>query len=148
MATCFSIPTWKVPWTEESGRLQSMGSQRVGHDWAIEHSYFCSGELEIIRLVLWTWKNWKLYWATCRKNFRGEKEVKGVTDRTRTPIGRQWEADRTEQDPSCPWVFQSPATICYWQNLPQLAKGKYGLQSPSCSFRNLDIEGGLEVEKQ
>ena len=25
----------KIPWTEEPGRLQSMGSQRVGHDWAI-----------------------------------------------------------------------------------------------------------------
>ena len=25
---------WKIPWTEEPGRLQPMGSQRVGHDWA------------------------------------------------------------------------------------------------------------------
>ena len=25
---------WKIPWTEEPGGLQSMGSQRVGHDWA------------------------------------------------------------------------------------------------------------------
>ena len=34
MATHFSTLAWKIPWTEESGRLQSMGSQRVGHDWA------------------------------------------------------------------------------------------------------------------
>ena len=27
-----STLVWKIPWTEESGRLQSMGSQRVGHD--------------------------------------------------------------------------------------------------------------------
>ena len=27
---------WKIPWTEEPGRLQSMGSQRVGHDLATE----------------------------------------------------------------------------------------------------------------
>ena len=27
-----STLAWKIPWTEESGRLQSMGSQRVGHD--------------------------------------------------------------------------------------------------------------------
>ena len=27
-----SIVAWKIPWTEEPGRLQSMGSQRVGHD--------------------------------------------------------------------------------------------------------------------
>ena len=35
MATHSSILAWKIPWTEEPGRLQSMGSQRVGHDRAI-----------------------------------------------------------------------------------------------------------------
>ena len=32
MATHSSIPAWKIPWTEEPGGLQSIGSQRVGHD--------------------------------------------------------------------------------------------------------------------
>ena len=32
MATHSSILTWKIPWTAEPGWLQSMGSQRVGHD--------------------------------------------------------------------------------------------------------------------
>ena len=32
MATHSSILAWKIPWTVEPGRLQSMGSQRVGHD--------------------------------------------------------------------------------------------------------------------
>ena len=32
MATHSSILAWKIPWTEEPGRLQSMGSQRVGND--------------------------------------------------------------------------------------------------------------------
>ena len=32
MATHSSILAWKTPWTEEPSRLQSMGSQRVGHD--------------------------------------------------------------------------------------------------------------------
>ena len=32
MAIHSSILAWKIPWTEESGRLQSMGSQRVRHD--------------------------------------------------------------------------------------------------------------------
>ena len=32
MATHCSILAWRIPWTEEPGRLQSMGSQRVGHD--------------------------------------------------------------------------------------------------------------------
>ena len=32
MATQFNTLAWKIPWTEEPGGLQSMGSQRVGHD--------------------------------------------------------------------------------------------------------------------
>ena len=32
MAPHFSTLAWEIPWTEELGRLQSMGSQRVGHD--------------------------------------------------------------------------------------------------------------------
>ena len=34
MAIHSSTIAWKIPWTEEPGRLQSMGSQRVRHDWA------------------------------------------------------------------------------------------------------------------
>ena len=34
MATHSSTLAWKIPWMEEPGRLQSMGLQRVGHDWA------------------------------------------------------------------------------------------------------------------
>ena len=33
MATHASILSWRIPWTEEPGGLQSMGMQRVGHDW-------------------------------------------------------------------------------------------------------------------
>ena len=36
MATHSSILAWRIPWTEEPGRLQPMGSQRVGHDLAIK----------------------------------------------------------------------------------------------------------------
>ena len=34
MATHSSTLAWKIPWMEEPGRLQSMGSHRVGHDWS------------------------------------------------------------------------------------------------------------------
>ena len=34
MATCSSILAWEIPWTEEPGGLQSVGSQRVRHDLA------------------------------------------------------------------------------------------------------------------
>ena len=40
MATHSSILAWKIPWLEESSRLQPMGSQRVGHDWATSRSLF------------------------------------------------------------------------------------------------------------
>ena len=39
MATHSSILAWKTPWTEEPGRLQSMGFQRVKHYW--EHMHEC-----------------------------------------------------------------------------------------------------------
>ena len=40
MAPHSSILAWKIPWMEEPSRLQSMGSQRVGHDWATSLSLF------------------------------------------------------------------------------------------------------------
>ena len=39
-----SILTWKIPWTEESGGLQSMGSQGVRHDLAAEHTMLLSDQ--------------------------------------------------------------------------------------------------------
>ena len=37
MATHFSVPTWKIQWTEEPGRLQSMGSQESDMTWRLNH---------------------------------------------------------------------------------------------------------------
>ena len=37
MTTNSIILAWRIPWTEEPGRLQSMGSQRVGHGWTTKH---------------------------------------------------------------------------------------------------------------
>ena len=50
MATHSSILAWEIPWTEEPGRLESMGLQRVGPDWA--HTHICQ----------WLCKLWKC-WA-------------------------------------------------------------------------------------
>ena len=44
MVTHSSILAWKIPWTEKPGRLQSMGSQRLGHDLATSLSH--SGQVE------------------------------------------------------------------------------------------------------
>ena len=40
MATDSSTLVWKIPWTEEPGRLQSMGLLGVGHDWTTSLSLF------------------------------------------------------------------------------------------------------------
>ena len=39
MATHSSILAWRIPWMEEPGRLQSMGSQRVGHNERLHHHH-------------------------------------------------------------------------------------------------------------
>ena len=39
MATHSSILAWKIPWTEEAGELQSIGSQKVGHSLETEHTH-------------------------------------------------------------------------------------------------------------
>ena len=39
MATHSSILVWIIPWTEKPGELQSMGSQRLTHDWATKRAH-------------------------------------------------------------------------------------------------------------
>ena len=46
MAPHSSTPAWKIPWMEEPGRLQSMGSLRVAHDCATSLSLFTFHALE------------------------------------------------------------------------------------------------------
>ena len=52
MATHSSILAWRIPWTEEPGRLQSMGVQRVRHDWATSlthsHGVYKNGTDELV----------------------------------------------------------------------------------------------------
>ena len=49
MATHSSTLAWKIPWMEEPGRLHSMGSQRVRHDW-------------VTSLSLFTFMHWRRKW--------------------------------------------------------------------------------------
>ena len=49
MAPNSSTLAWKIPWTQEPGRLRSMGSRRVGHDWATS-------------LSLFTFMHWRRQW--------------------------------------------------------------------------------------
>ena len=57
-------PSWKIPWMEEPGRLQSMGSQRVGHDW-------------VTSLSLLTFMHWRRKWQPTPVFLPGESQGRG-----------------------------------------------------------------------
>ena len=61
MAPHSSTLAWRIPWMEEPGRLQSMGSQRVGHDWAISLLLLLATVLSAVPSNSFTrWTN--IYW--------------------------------------------------------------------------------------
>ena len=59
-----STLAWKIPWTEEPGRLQSMGSLRVGHNWATW-------------LSLFTFLHWRRKWQPTPVFLPGESPGRG-----------------------------------------------------------------------
>ena len=64
MAPHSSTLAWKIPWMEEPGRLQSMGSLRVGHDW-------------VTSLSLFTFMNWRRKWQPTPVLLPGESQGQG-----------------------------------------------------------------------
>ena len=80
MATHSSTLAWKIPWMEEPGRLQSMGSLRVGHDWATS-------------LPLFTFMHRRSKWQPAPVFLPGESQVRGSL------VGCcLWGPHRVEQD--------------------------------------------------
>ena len=61
MATDSSVLAWKIPWTEDPGRLQSMGSRRVGHDL-------------VTSLSLFTLMHWRRKWQPTPVFLPGESQ--------------------------------------------------------------------------
>ena len=54
MATHSSILAWTIPWTEEPGGLQSMGSQRGGHDLSnLAHTFIISECMYLLCIYVW-----------------------------------------------------------------------------------------------
>ena len=71
---------WKIPWTEEPGRLQSMGSLRVGHDWATS-------------LSLFTFMHWRRRWQPTPVFLPGEsqgREPRGLPSMGSHRVGHDW----------------------------------------------------------
>ena len=72
---------WKIPWMEEPGRLQSMESLRVGHDWATS-------------LWLFTFMHWRRKWQTTPVFLPGESQGRG--SRVGCRLWGRTELDKTE----------------------------------------------------
>ena len=125
MAPHSSTLAWKIPWTEEPGRLQSMGSLRVGHDWTTS-------------LSLFTFMHWRRKWQPTPVFLPGESQGWGSLVARRLwghTVGHDWSdlaavaAAALEQHSfelhasTCTWIF--PINIFkyfleIWDNLKKL----------------------------
>ena len=78
MATCFNILVWEIPWTEESGRLESMGMQRVRHNSATKQQQQHRAVLTLNEIMHVKHLNWFLAQSRHSVNsyFGGLFEVK------------------------------------------------------------------------
>ena len=81
MAPHSSTLAWKIPWTEEPGRLQSMGSRRVEHNWATS-------------LSLFTFMHWRREWQPTPVFLPGESQGRGSLAGCR--LWGRTESDTTE----------------------------------------------------
>ena len=77
MATHSSTLAWKIPWTEEPGRLQSMRSLRVGHDWATS-------------LSLFTFMHWRRKWQPTPMFLPGESQGRGAWWAAVSGVAQSW----------------------------------------------------------
>ena len=81
MAPHSSTLAWKIPWMEEPGRLQSMGSLRVGHNWATSLSFF-------------TFMHWRRKWqptpAFLPRESQGPAGPGGMPSMGSHRVGHNW----------------------------------------------------------
>ena len=81
MAPHSSTLTWKIPWTEEPGRLQSLGSWRVRHDWVTSLSLFT--------FMLWR-KKWQPTPVFLPRESQGQEEPGGLPSMGSHRVGHDW----------------------------------------------------------
>ena len=81
MAPHSSTLAWKIPWTEESGGLPSIGSHRVGHDW-------------VTSLSLFTFMHWRRKWQPTPVFLPGESQ--GLRSLVGCHLWGRTESDTTE----------------------------------------------------
>ena len=77
MATHSSILAWKIPWTEEPGGVQSMGLQRVRHDWS-DSKHRTHTQWELNHKESWALKNWCFWTAVLEKTLESPLDCKEI----------------------------------------------------------------------
>ena len=96
MAPHSSTLAWKMPWMEEPGGLQSMGSLRVGHDWATS-------------LSLFTFMHWRRKWQPTPVFLPGESQGRGSL------VGcHLWGCTRVGHDWSDLAAAAAAAAVAHW----------------------------------
>ena len=95
MAPHSSTLAWKIPWTEEPGRLQSMGLLKVGHDW-------------VTSLSLFTFLHWRRKWQPTPVFLPGESQGRGSL--VSCHLWGHTESDTTEVTQHCCYCeFNEPS---------------------------------------
>ena len=74
MATYYSVLAWRIPWTEEPGGLESMGSQRSWHDWVTNTFTLATFRVKQIALLYVVGLIWSL---------EGSPEQVGITEKSK-----------------------------------------------------------------
>ena len=140
MATHSSTLDWKIPWTEEPGRLQSIGLQRVGRDWETSLSLSrCLQGKKIGQIKIWQKFDWKKVNFMKRnkcgmKLTRSKKKKKKRAKQAKTKLKNpwrwwRWRWSRLVVSDSYSWhclktIPQYAKIQCYWMSKSKYIFGK------------------------
>ena len=141
MAPHSSTLAWKIPWTEEPGGLQSMGSLRVGHDWATSLSFSLS-----------TFMHWRRKWqptpVLLPRKSHGQRSLVGCSPLGSLWVGHDWATSLSRigegnGDPlQCSCLENPRDGEAWWAAIYGVAQGQTRLKrlssssssSPTCWF--------------
>ena len=134
MAPHSSTLAWQIPWMEEPGRLQSMGSRRVGHDWATS-------------LSLFTFMHWRRKWQPTPVFLPGESQgwgslvdcrLCGPTESDTSEVTQQQQQQLSRE----PLLLCTFKCTCIWIHLTSLTTFSQTLIKPQ-TLRDSEGQGSI-----